>query len=56
MIKIITNILLVMFTIAGLMMAGAETSIFFNQMVVCTIGVCVFSAAGYLLYFVNRKK
>lgn len=53
--KKVGAILITMFGIAGLLMAGSEAETITRQMVQCTAGVCVMAiAAGAGYYFYGR--
>ena len=49
------NILLMMFAICGLLMAGADTDNLYRQLLSCTIGVIVFSCSMFTLVFLNGE-
>jgi len=42
-------------SVLGLLMAGAETECLTLQLIVSTLGVCIFAGAGWLAIEVNLK-
>ena len=50
------TILLSLFAIAGLLMAGAETNTFFTQLLTCTTGVIVFAVSMFSLIALHNEE